>query len=259
MSQSNAIEPQPTPPRHPVCSTRWRRRAGVLAASLLLAGPASARQLPEPTNIGTDTTGTITDRDNTRVLGAVYDAQGNPLSDVNIWVANDDAPAQRQRTRTRKTGTYLARGIGPLYTEYNVEGITLRLTFEKDGHQTVEATVGVRKNEIAALHPILWPQGVEPAMDGVCVVLTGRVTDARGKPARNATVKVTSGQDSELAVEAPTSKDGAYELLLWNAPRQVRLEVAAAGEPSWSQEISLSDPARLDLVQVATFDVPLGN
>ncbi|HVS14394.1 MAG TPA: carboxypeptidase-like regulatory domain-containing protein [Thermoanaerobaculia bacterium] len=250
--------PAPPEPRRAACPAAGPRYAAVLAVALLAAGLVSARQLPEPDNVGTDGTGTITDRDNTRVQGIAYDPEGNPLADVQIWVANHDAPAERQRTRTRKTGTYLARNLGPLFTEFNVQGVSLRLTFEKDGHQTVEATVGVRKNELGTLHPILWPQGVGPEMDGVCVVLTGRVTDARGKPARNATVKVASAEDPALALETTTAKDGSYELLLWNVPRQVRLEVNAPGEAPFTQPIALSEPTRLDLVQVATFDVPLG-
>ena len=241
-------------------SIRTNRLASALRAGLCLvigtalaAPPANAQR-----NEGVDITGNVSDRDNTRVAGTVYDHEGNPMTNVNIWVVNHDAPANRQRTRTRKTGAYLARNLAPLLEEFNLEGINLRLTFEKDGYRSVETTIGVARNALGTVHPILWPQGQEPGAERIYAVLTGRITTPDGKPARGATLEVGSPESPEMSVEAEVAKDGTYEVLLWDAPRILRLDVEAPGEEAFSEEISLSAQERPDLIQVATYDIALG-
>jgi hypothetical protein len=222
------------------------------------AGVAAA-QLPEPLNEGTDTTGTITDRDNTRVGGTVYDSSGKPLADVDIWVANDASPSQRMRTRSRKTGSYLARGLGPLYTERDVLGIVLRVSFELPGHRTVEAKVAVEKNELGALYPVLYQEGEEPPGAGrLHGRLSGVVTGANGKPVREATVRATVADEPGFAVETVSGKDGRYELLLWNAPVKLELQVSAAGQQELRREVVFDPPQRPDLVEQGTLDLALG-
>ena len=217
-----------------------------------------SRQLPEDLNEGADTTGTITDRDNTRVGGIVYDASGKPLPEVDIWVANDASPSQRLRARTRKTGAYLARGLGSLYTERDVYGIVMRVTFELPGYRMVEAKVAVEKNELGILHPILFRSDEQPpsAPDRLTASLSGVVMGKNGKPAREAVVKVSAASDPAVAAQATTAKDGRYELLLWNVPTTVQLEVAA-GQDSLRRDVTFDPPARRDVVEVATLDLNL--
>ena len=245
----------------PVGIERMRGGAvAVLAPLLVGAGVGlAAAQLPEPLNEGADTTGTITDRDNTRVGGTVYDASGKPLPDVDIWVANDASPSQRMRTRTRKTGSYLARGLGPLYTERDVYGVVLRVSFELPGHRLVEAKVAVEKNALGALYPVLYREGEEPPGAGrLHGRLIGVVTGANGKPVREATVRVRAADEPGFAVETVTGKDGRYELLLWNAPAKVELQVSAAGQQELRREVVFDPPQRPDIVELGTLDLALG-
>jgi hypothetical protein len=222
-------------------------------------GTLGARQLPEPQNEGTDTTGTITDRDNTRVGGTVYDSSGQPLPEVDIWVANDASPSQRMRTRTRKTGSFLARGLGPIYTERDIHGVVMRVSFDRPGHRSVEAKVAVQKNELGTLYPILYREGeAMPAADRLHVNLSGVITGANGKPAREATVRARAAGEPALAAETVTAKDGRYELLLWNAPTTVELEVVTPGQPELRREVVFDVPQRRDLVEQATLDLTLG-
>jgi hypothetical protein len=243
---------------------RRRRDAVATAAALawlacLIGGERlEARQLPEPQNEGTDTTGTITDRDNTRVGGTAYDSSGKPLPEVEIWVANDASPSQRMRTRTRKTGSYLARGLGPLYTERDVYGVVLRVSFQLPGYQPVEAKVAVEKNELGTVHPILYREGESPPEGRLEVSLGGTITGADGKPVRGATVRVRSDAAPELAAEAVTAKDGRYDLLLWGAPPKVDLEVTATGAQPLRREVVFDPPQRRDVVELATLDLVLG-
>jgi hypothetical protein len=244
------MEIRPTPRR-----AFLLRPALCLAIGVALAAPPlEARQRNE----GADITGGVSDRDNTRVAGTVFDPEGNPMPNVNIWVVNHDSPANRQRTRTRKTGTYLARNLAPLLEEFNLEGINLRLTFERDGYRSVETTIGVARNALGTVHPILWPEGQEPQTDAIYALLTGQITTPEGKPAKDATLRIGSPEDPELSVEAEVDKNGTYEALLWAAPRVLRLDAAAPGHEASSQEISLTEQARPDLVQVATYDISLG-
>lgn len=244
---------------------RLRQNIGhaLLAAVALLCvcggNALEARQLPQPQNEGTDTTGSITDRDNTRVGGTVYDASGNPLPEVEIWVANDASPSQRMRTRTRKTGSYLARGLGQLYTERDVYGVVLRLSFELQGHVGVETKVAVEKNAIATLHPILYREGeAMPANDRLNASLVGVITGPNGKPVREATVRVRSPEDPAASWEAVTGKDGRYELLLWNSPVSLELEVTEPGHQVLRREVTFDPPKRRDVVEPATLDLVLG-
>jgi hypothetical protein len=245
--------------------TRSMAKTGVAAAGavwallVLAAGASSARQLPEDLNEGADTTGTITDRDNTRVGGIAYDSSGKPLPDVDIWVANDASPSQRMRTRSRKTGGYLARGLGPLYTEHDIYGVVLRLTFELPGHRMVESKVAVEKNELGTLHPILFREGEEPPSGGdrMAVALSGLVTGKNGKPARGAAVRVSVAEDPSFAAETVTAKDGRYEVLLWNVPTKVQLEVSANPD-SLRREVVFDPPQRRDQVVLASLDLDLG-
>ncbi|HUP24941.1 MAG TPA: carboxypeptidase-like regulatory domain-containing protein [Thermoanaerobaculia bacterium] len=233
--------------------------ASAALVCVLCGNALEARQLPQPQNEGTDTTGSITDRDNTRVGGTVYDASGNPLPEVEIWVANDASPSQRMRTRTRKTGSYLARGLGQLYTERDVYGVVLRLSFELQGHVGVETKVAVEKNALAVLHPILYREGeAMPDGDRLHASLVGVITVSNGKPVREATVRVKSPEDPASSWEAVTGKDGRYELLLWNSPMALELEVTGPGQQVLRREVAFDPPQRRDVVEPATLDLVLG-
>lgn len=227
-----------------------------LTALLTLAATVGA-QLPPRQQEGTDLTGGVRDRDNTRVTGMVYGPEGEPLTDVDIWVSNDDAPAHRLRAKSRKTGSYLVRNMVRLYTEHNLQGINLRLSFEKPGYQTVETRIGVARNELATVSPILWPEGVEPRSPGARMLLSGRIEDARGKPVSRATVTVTVAGDGERLAETTAAKGGEYELLLWDVPEQLELEVTPPGGDPVVRPLTVEAGARADLVLHGSFDVAL--
>jgi hypothetical protein len=162
------------------------------------------------------------------------------------------------RAKTRKTGSYLARGLIRLYDERNITGITLRLTFEKPGYQTVVAAIDVAKNGLGAVFPILWPENVEPDMDGVVMLLQGKVLDGRDKPVKGAKLTVTGAEVEGFRAEVEAEKDGSYEILLWDAPGAVRIEVTAPGSQPFMEEVALSQPERYDLAQVGRRDFKLG-
>jgi len=238
-------------------SSSRSRTAGLWMLMLLLVGARAAFSQDR----GVDITGSVTDRDNTRVTGTVYSPEGEPMADVDIWVTNDDAPSERLRLKTRKTGNYLARSLYRIYTERNIEGIMLRLTFEKPGYRSVTATVPVRKNALGELNPILFPEGREmPAVEetGFCMKLAGQISDPGGKAVKGATVVVTSPDDEDLRVEATVAKDGSYEVLLWRAPADVLLETTAPGQPASSVRLTLPTPERADVVAVGRHDIVLG-
>ena len=183
----------------------------------------------EPDSRGWSVTGRITDRDNTRVAGIVYDPQGNPLPKVEIWVTNHDAPGVRVRLRTKPIGSYLARNLARLYTVDDVFGITLRLSFERDGYQPFEVLAGVARNGLVEIHPILWPDGDSPTTTGWCVVVKGKVSSADGKGIKKAAVTITSPIDPAFRVETTVAKNGSYQALIWNAPATLTVTATAPG------------------------------
>ena len=92
--------------------------------------------------------------------------------------------------------------------------------------------------------------------DRLTASLSGVVMGKNGKPAREAVVKVSSASDPAVAAQATTAKDGRYELLLWNVPTTLQLEVAA-GQDSLRRDVTFDPPARRDVVEMATLDLDL--
>jgi hypothetical protein len=225
-----------------------------LLVAALAVLPASAQN-----EGGADITGNITDRDNTRVYGTVYDPDGNPIPKVDVWVTNDRAPANRQRVKSRPTGSYQVRDVTRLYTQDDIYGIVLRLRFEAPGMQTQEIKVPVEKNSLAEIFPILWPEGADPsASDGWCVIVKGTVKNAKGKPVKNAVVRVTSPDDPELAVEVTAGKKGDYEALLWNAPSSLLVHATGSDGATAEEKLDLGGEKRTDLVAMIPQDLSIG-
>ncbi len=174
--------------------------------------------------------GTGTNRDKTRVFGTVYDSSGTPLAQADVRVKNDQAPADEVRARSRKTGTYLARSLGSIYTERDLEGIRIRVRYERDGYQPVEIVSGVAKNDGVEINPILWRIGEDSAtMTKWAVIVTGNVVNAKGKKVKGATYTLTSPVDDSLKVEGKAEKDGTFRTLLWGGPNTFLLTVQGGG------------------------------
>lgn len=241
---------------HPVLNALF-----VALLLLLPLSSASAQDRYDPgsegaADIGGGVNSAFTERDNTRVMGTVRDAFGNPINEIEIRVRNNDAPANELIFRTRKTGTYLVRDVSRLWSLENVTGITLRLRFEAVGLEPFETTVGVAKNGLAELHPILWEPGEEKKLGGWCVIVQGDVTDSKGKKLKKGSIVFTSKENPEFRVETEVSK-GHYEALLWAAPADVSLTLTADGEPPLNDGINFGTDMVTDRVRVALKDLVL--
>lgn len=197
----------------------------LLVPTLFLAGPVLGQD-PGAVNVGGDlrggdVTGAVGGRDNTRVVGTILDSSGNPMSDVDIWYQNDNMPAPRLRAKGRKTGTFLLRNMGRVFSREDYEGIVLRITFERDGHRSVVARVAVQRDGLQQVFPILFREGESMEAEGVRTVLVGRVENKRGKPVKGGgEVAITSG-DGEFTATGPIEKNGEFAVVLWDAPARV--------------------------------------
>lgn len=197
----------------------------LLVPTLFLAGPVLGQD-PGAVNVGGDlrggdVTGAVGGRDNTRVVGTILDSSGNPMSDVDIWYQNDNMPAPRLRAKGRKTGTYLLRNMGRVFSREDYEGIVLRITFERDGHRSVVARVAVQRDGLQQVFPILFREGESMEAEGVRTVLVGRVENKRGKPVKGGgEVTITSG-NGEFTATGPIEKNGEFAVVLWDAPARV--------------------------------------
>lgn len=197
----------------------------LLVPALFIAGPVLGQD-PGPVNVGGDlrggdVTGAVGGRDNTRVIGTILDSSGNPISDVDIWYQNDNMPAPRLRAKGRKTGTYLLRNMGRVYSRDDYEGIVLRITFERDGYRSVVARVAVQRDGAQQVYPILFREGESMEAEGIRTVLVGRVEDRRGKPVKGGgEVTITAG-DASFSATGPIEKNGEFAVVIWDAPERV--------------------------------------
>ena len=142
---------------------------------LLAAAVPAAAQDPGPANVGADlrggdVTGAVGGRDNTRVFGTILDSSGKPLPDVDIWFQNDNMPAPRLRAKGRKTGTFLLRNMGRIFSREDYEGLTVRVTFERNGFRSVIARVAVQRDGSQQLYPILFREGESMEPEGIRTV-----------------------------------------------------------------------------------------
>lgn len=220
----------------------------VLPALLVLAAPASWAQPIDTDPYGTSGEfGGVNDRENTRLMGTVFDTAGTPMPDVLIWVVNDEAPAQQARARTRKTGNYLVRGMASLYTERDVYGITARARFEKEGYKTVIARIGISKNGVERLYPVMIPEGEMFDPEGFLAVLVGSVVNAKGKGVKGVVVEAWhDGQ--QLAASDPTKGSGEFELVLWDVGESVELVAKSKGGVETRSQVALSPRPQVDVL-----------
>lgn len=206
---------------------------------------------------GWNVDGRVTDHDNTRLNGTVFDSHGKPLSKVEIWVVNDLLRTSRLRFRTQGNGDYRVRGLGRIYTEEDVLGIVLRLSFSREGFQPFSALAAVERNGAAELYPILWPEGESPALSGWYAFVQGRVTDAEGKGIKKATVTLTSAAGSAVLAKTQTVKNGFYRALLWNAPASLIVSASAPGFNARQEPLVLEGTPRSDMVATVPQDLVL--
>ena len=207
----------------------------IVAASIMTCSPA----------VGQQNNASPADQDNTRAYGTVLDSSGSPLANVDIWISNNDAPANRVRSRNRKTGVFLLRNIGRLYTEDDYGGITLRLLFERDGYRSVQTTLGVQRDGIEILYPVLFTESEEVELPGINALLMGRVVNAKGKSVKVPTIEVRTLEGTEIA-KVTGEKNGDYEVLLWNAPQRVRVIVESTlGEKELEVDLTASSSAQV--------------
>jgi hypothetical protein len=204
---------------------------------------------------GADITMMVSRPDKTRVSGLVFGSDGAVLNDIDLWVTNDNAPANRIRARTRKNGTFLLRHLDRLFTRDDVEGIVLRVLFEKDGYRSTETTVSVPKNGLGSVHVILYTNEEEPFLEELCAVVKGRLQDRKGKPVKRTRVTVSSLK-GELLAETTSDGDGRYTLALWNAPEVVELE-ASDGTLEARVRVKLRQPENHDVLQAQILDLLL--
>ena len=230
----------------------------LLVPALLVAAPALAQD-PGPVNVGGDlrggdVTGAVGGRDNTRVHGTILDSSGNPLSDVDIWYQNDNSPATRLRAKGRKTGTYLLRNMGRIYSREDYEGIVLRVTFERDGYRSVVARVAVQRDGAEQFFPILFREGESMEASGVRTVLVGRVEDKRGKPVKGGgEVTVTSG-DGTFEATAEIEKNGNYAVVLWDAPERVNVSFNMAKGGVRDSIVEIQQSRQPDIAEAQHFN-----
>ncbi len=230
----------------------------VLFPLVALCAPLSAQEVTSDLSQGADISGAVNDRDTTRVFGTIYDSSGAALSKVDIRVFNDQAPANEVRTRSRKTGSYVARNFGRLYTERDIYGLQVRVRFESAGFVPAEIVSAVEKNNGLELNPILWRDGEQPAMDGWCLVLTGKLTNAKGKKVKDGAVRITSPDDPSIDVEATVEKSGIYRAVIWNGPGSLQINATGNGT-SETRPITLDGQPRHDLVAQIVQDIALGS
>lgn len=230
----------------------------LLVPTLFVAGPLVAQD-PGPANVGADlrggdVTGAVGGRDNTRVFGIILDSSGQPLSDVDIWLQNDNSPAARVRAKGRKTGTYLLRNMGRLYSRDDYEGIRLRITFERDGYRSVLARVAVQRDGAQQVYPILFREGESMEPDGIRTVLVGRVENKRGKAVKGGgEVTVTSG-DGDFTATGPIEKNGEFAVVLWDAPERVNASFKMNKAGVRDEIIDLQQSPQTDLAVAQVFN-----
>ena len=226
----------------------------------LLLVSASVLAQEGPVNAGADlrggdVTGAVGGRDNTRVFGTILDSSGNPLPDVDIWFQNDNMPAPRLRAKGRKTGTYLLRNMGRIFSRDDYEGITVRVTFERNGFRSVIARVAVQRDGSQQLYPVLFREGEAMESQGIRTVLAGRVQNSRGKPVKGGgEITITSG-DGTFQASGPIEKNGEFAIVLWDAPERVNASFRMTKGGSRDDIIELKPSPQADVV-VAQFFYP---
>ena len=230
----------------------------LLVSMLLLAAPALAQD-PGPVNVGGDlrggdVTGAVGGRDNTRVHGTILDSAGNPLSDVDIWYQNDNMPAPKLRAKGRKTGTYLLRNMGRVFSREDYEGIVLRITFERNGYRSVVARVAVQRDGTQQVYPILFREDESMEPEGVRTVLIGRVENKRGKAVKGGgEVTVTSG-DGSFEATGKIEKSGDFAVVLWDAPERVNASFKMTKGGVRDEIIDLKPSPQPDLAVAQYYD-----
>jgi hypothetical protein len=154
-------------------------------------------------------------------------------------------------------GSFLVRDSAQLYTQEDVLGIVLRLSFEKEGYEPLEVTVAVERNALAEVHPILWRPEETPQGNDWCIVVQGTVSAAGRKRVKKALVTITSPLDPGFELQAKVGKNGTYRALLWNAPASLKISATAAGFSSVESTLILKGAPRTNMVAQVAQDLVL--
>ncbi len=226
--------------------------------TLFLAGPVLGQD-PGAVNVGgdlrgADVTGAVGGRDNTRVIGTILDSSGNPMSDVDIWYQNDNMPAPRLRAKGRKTGAYLLRNMGRIYSREDYEGIVLRITFERDGYRSVVVRVAVQRDGAQQVYPILFREGESMEAEGIRTVLVGRVQNKRGKPVKGGGEVAVSSGDGTFSATGSIEKNGEFAVVLWDAPELVNASFRLTKGGTRDEIIELKASPQPDLALTQHFN-----
>lgn len=232
----------------------------LLFMPLLAAAVPAAAQDPGPANVGADlrggdVTGAVGGRDNTRVFGTILDSSGNPLPDVDIWFQNDNMPAPRLRAKGRKTGTFLLRNMGRIFSREDYERLTVRVTFERNGFRSVIARVAVQRDGSQQIYPILFREGESMKPEGIRTVLAGRVQNSRGKPVKGGGEVTVASGDGSFQASGPIEKNGEFAVVLWDAPERVNVSFRMTKGGVRDEIVELQPSPQTD-VAVAQFFYP---
>ncbi len=145
--------------------------------------------------------------------GHVLDPQGKPVEGVNLEIqlainstCRDGSATKMGRNfvtildaKTDATGAYSFHGIPPDLPEHHAVSVF-----------TVKHPKYVKREKIYAANELLGP-GWEITLEPGCVV-KGVVTDAKGKPVKNASVTAFYGQNLTEDPSTSTDADGKYQL-----------------------------------------------
>ncbi len=232
----------------------------LLAAFVLIPAGAALAQDPGAVNVGSDlrggdVTGSAGGRDNTRIFGTIFDSSGNPLPDVDIWYQNDNMPAPRLRARGRKTGSFLLRNMGRIFSREDYEGLVVRTTFERNGFETVVVRVSVQRDGSQQVYPILFREGESTEVSGVRTVLTGQVRNKRGKPVKGGGEVLVTAGDGSFETTGVVEKNGEFAVVLWDAPEIINASFQMRKGGSRDEIIELQPSPRAD-VAVPQFFYP---
>ena len=145
--------------------------------------------------------------------------------------------------------------MGRIFSREDYEGLTVRVTFERNGFRSVIARVRVQRDGAQQLYPILFREGESMVSQGIRTVLAGRVQDRRGKPVKGGGEVAIASGDGAFQASGPIEKNGEFAIVLWDAPELVNASFRMTKGGSRDDIIELKPSPQADVV-VAQFFYP---